>query len=333
MGLCRAVATSADDGRHGPCQSVSRANRLGTVAMKGKTANTHDDFVQTYFSLRVALGSLALGLPLALFLAGAFLQGIRLQPSISAYYHSDARDVFVGALWAIGLGLIAYKGFSRREDWALNIGGVLACCVALFPMPPEDALRCTLAGDIPAHLATSSLYDRTSWQVLQAKLHFPAAVSFYIALGFVMMFCSHHTLHLVPAQRRRWYLAAYPALGALFVGSMVAAFVLMKFVIRPEEVCRDRWVFWVEVAGIVPFAAYWFIKTMECKLHDTDRRIRNRRRPKQVEPSPAVVSPAAPAVPAAPSTPAVSADAAATARLREGWDDYKSLWRVAPSVD
>jgi hypothetical protein len=301
--------------------------------MKVKTANPHDDFVQTYFSLRVALGTLALGLPLALFLAGAFLQGIRLQPSISAYYHSDARDVFVGALWAIGLGLIAYKGFSRREDWALNIGGVLACCVALFPMPPKDGLRCILAGDIPAQLATSSLYDRTSWQVLQAKLHFPAAVSFYIVLGFVMIFCSHHTLHLVPAQRRRWYLAAYPALGALFVGSMVAAFVLMKFVIRPEEVCRDRWVFWVEVAGIVPFAAYWFIKTLECKLHDTDRRIRNRRRPKQVQPPPAVVSPAAPAGPAAPSTPAVATDAAATVRLREGWDDYKSLWRVAPSVD
>ena len=301
--------------------------------MKVKTANTHDDFVQTYFSLRVALGTLALGLPLALFLAGAFLHGIRLQPSISAYYHSDARDVFVGALWAIGLGLIAYKGFSRLEDWALNIGGVLACCVALFPMPPKDGLRCILAGDIPAQLATSSLYDRTSLQVLQAKLHFPAAVSFYIVLGFVMIFCSHHTLHLVPAQRRRWYLAAYPALGALFVGSMVAAFVLTKFVIRPEDVCRDRWVFWVEVAGIVPFAAYWFIKTMECKVHDTDRRIPNRRRPRQVRPAVAAVPPAVPAVPTAPAAPVAPRTSTAPQALREGWNDYKSLWRVAPSVD
>lgn len=301
--------------------------------MNGKTANAHDDFVQTYFALRVALGALALTLPLALFVVGAALQGIRLQPSISAYYHTDARDVFVGALWAIGLGLIAYKGFSRREDWALNIGGMLACCIAFFPMPPTDALGCILGGDPTTYLETSALYDRTSWQVLKAQLHFPAAVSFYVVLGFVMIFCSHHTLHLVPARRRRWYLVAYPVLGVLFVGSMVLAFVLLKFLIKPDEVCRDRWVFWVEVAGIVPFAAYWFIKTIECKLHDTDRRIPHRRQPRQALPRPAAVPPAA----SAPSRERAQPQAAPQPTLGPApapkapvppWEDYKSLWRV-----
>jgi len=309
--------------------------------MIGK-ANAHDDFVQTYFALRVALGSVALALPLALFAVGATLQGIRLQPSISAYYHSDARDLFVGALFAIGLGLIAYKGFSRREDWALNIGGVLACCIAFFPMPPADALGCILGGDPQTYLEASALYDRTSAQALAAKLHFPAAISFYVVLGFVMIFCSHHTLHLVPPKERRWYLAAYPALGVAFVGSMVAAFVLLKFFYSPAEACRDRWVFWVEVAGIVPFAAYWFIKTIECTLHDTDRRIPHRRQPQQTLPkkgegAPAPVPPASrvPPVPPLPKAAPPRARAegeraqapSAPAAPASAWEDYKSLWR------
>jgi hypothetical protein len=301
--------------------------------MYGKAPSAHDDFVQTYFALRVALGSLALALPLVLFLAGWGLQGIRLQPSISAYYHSEARDILVGALWAIGLGLIAYKGFSRREDWALNLGGVLACCIAFFPMPPEEALTCILSNPAQDYLATSALYDRTSVQALAARLHFPAAISFYLVLGFVMIFCSHHTLHLVPAQRRRWYLAAYPALGVAFVGSMVAAFVLLKFFYTPAEACRDRWVFWVEVAGIVPFAAYWFIKTIECRLHDTDRRIPNRRQPQQTLPTKGEAAP--PRVPPLPKAAPPRARAegegagapSAAAAPPSAWEDYKSLWR------
>jgi hypothetical protein len=275
-----------------------------------------DDFVQTYFALRLALGALAPALPLALFVAGGLLQGIRLQPSISAYYHSDVRDMLVGVLCAIGCGLIAYKGFGRSEDWALNLGGVLACSIALFPMNPADALICIQPNCVGECLMQSARLDRTADVAIALKLHFPAAISFYAVLGYVMIFCSHRTLHLVPAKERRWYLAAYPALGVLFVGSMVTAFVLLKFFFSPHaDVCGDQWVFWVEVAGIVSFALYWFVKTYECAKHDTDRRIPNRRQPFNAMPpktAPGIERPAPPAAePAQPSD----------------WERYKSLWR------
>jgi hypothetical protein len=285
------------------------------------------DYVQTYFALRLALGVLALLLPLALFAFGASLQGIALQPSISAYYHSDARDVFVGVLCAIGFGLIAYKGFGRAEDWALNLGGVLACSIALFPMDPAEALLCIQPECVGACLAQSAQLDRTSSLALASQLHFPAAISFFVVLGYVMIFCSHRTLHLVPVQQRRWYLSAYPLLGALFVGSMVWAFVLLKFFWPvPAEVCRDRWLFWVEVAGIVPFAAYWLIKTYECAAHDTDQRIPSRREPRSAMP-PASRAPAVPkaAASAAPARPASAPPAKAEAP--SAWGEYKSLWR------
>jgi hypothetical protein len=54
------------------------------------------------------------------------------QTSISGYYYTPVRAVFVGALVAIGLSLIVVKG-EGLEDLALNLAGVLAPVVALVP--------------------------------------------------------------------------------------------------------------------------------------------------------------------------------------------------------
>ena len=61
-------------------------------------------------------------------------------PSISAYYGGPLRDVFVGALMASGICLIAYKGDSRLEDYALNFAGVNTFFVALVPNSFPDLL-------------------------------------------------------------------------------------------------------------------------------------------------------------------------------------------------
>lgn len=60
------------------------------------------------------------------------------QGSISAYYYTPAHSVFVGALVAIGVSLIAIKGSTDREDILLNLAGVLAPIVAFVPTSPGD---------------------------------------------------------------------------------------------------------------------------------------------------------------------------------------------------
>lgn len=57
--------------------------------------------------------------------------------SISAYYYSTVRAVFVGSLLAIGLALIVLKG-DRFEDLALNVAGILAPMVAVVPTRAFD---------------------------------------------------------------------------------------------------------------------------------------------------------------------------------------------------
>lgn len=55
------------------------------------------------------------------------------QTSISSYYFTPARAIFVGSLFVIGLSLIAYKGHNAWEDFLLNVSGMLAPVVAVAP--------------------------------------------------------------------------------------------------------------------------------------------------------------------------------------------------------
>src|SRR5688500_3060530 len=65
----------------------------------------------TYRNLRVGMGVLAVAFPLLLWWIG-LVCSVELQRSISAYYHTSMRDVFVGVLFAVGAYLYLYKGFS-----------------------------------------------------------------------------------------------------------------------------------------------------------------------------------------------------------------------------
>ena len=92
---------------------------------------------QAYFNLRFGNAVAAFLFPLILWFGGRFLADVPLQPSISAYYYTPMRDIFVGILFAIGSFLYLYKGFSRQENYALNCAGLLALGIAVFPETPS----------------------------------------------------------------------------------------------------------------------------------------------------------------------------------------------------
>ncbi len=58
------------------------------------------------------------------------------QDSISAYYYTAARNVFVAALCCLGIMLIVFKGSADTEDVLLNLAGTLAFFVAFVPIDP-----------------------------------------------------------------------------------------------------------------------------------------------------------------------------------------------------
>lgn len=87
--------------------------------------------VETYRYLRV--GIVLLAVLLGLSVAGEIVfGGSGWLDSISAYYFTPVRDVFVGVLFALALGLIVVRG-RDVEDQLLNLGGMLAAVVAVVP--------------------------------------------------------------------------------------------------------------------------------------------------------------------------------------------------------
>ena len=84
-----------------------------------------------------------------------------IQSSISSYYYTPMRDVFVGTMCAIAVFMMSYKGYERKD----GLAGVLACifgvCVAFFPTTPDSdpTSRQKLVGYI--HLISAALYFLT----------------------------------------------------------------------------------------------------------------------------------------------------------------------------
>jgi hypothetical protein len=79
------------------------------------------------------------------------------QTSVSAYYYTPVRAIFVGMLMAIGLCLIVIKGSTSWEDAALNAAGMLAPIVAV--VPTSDVGRCWSVAPRPLPVNDGVLAD------------------------------------------------------------------------------------------------------------------------------------------------------------------------------
>lgn len=113
--------------------------------------DARQDTLSTYRHLRLAMVFvLALLLVAVAQTALTAAPGLCFEGSISAYYFTSARAVFIGALCALGAGLIVYRGNTDLEDVALNISGALAFVVAFVPtlVPSDMGVRCS-ASNVP----------------------------------------------------------------------------------------------------------------------------------------------------------------------------------------
>lgn len=245
------------------------------IAAKVNPYQAH--ITETYFYLRLGMAVAALLFPLILWWGGRLAMQIPIQASMSAYYHTEMRDAFVGVLFAIGFALLLYKGFSRREDWALNIAGTLAAGIAVFPMDPAKVLPCLRACDAIC-LAESALFDRTLDALIASKLHGVCAVAFFVAIAFVCGICSRDTLHLIPDLKvRRAFRWGYRVLGLAMIGLPAAVVVLTRLDPASARACGDLTVFRVEFAGIWVFAIFWVMKTVEIRRYGADVQYPDRR--------------------------------------------------------
>jgi len=93
----------------------------------------------SYLTLRTLIGMIGILLPILLPLGLlVFGDNTPIENSISDYYGTIMRNVFVGFLFVLGFYLFSYKGYDNDTVYA-NLGGLFALGTALFPVVSENS--------------------------------------------------------------------------------------------------------------------------------------------------------------------------------------------------
>ena len=112
--------------------------------------------LRTYAAIRISIVAVILGLAVSVILEIRRVDGC-VQRSLSAYYYTPARSIFVGALIALGVAMIALWGKTAAEDAFFNLAGMLAPVVAF--VPTLDANSCGISKAVQTAQTQKSLDD------------------------------------------------------------------------------------------------------------------------------------------------------------------------------
>jgi cytochrome bd-type quinol oxidase subunit 2 len=203
--------------------------------------------VISFRTTRRAVGWLGILLPFLL-LAGAWLGDCRtLQPSISHYYFTSVREVFVGVLCAVSLFLFTYKGHSLLDGVAANIAAIFSLGVALFPtnylrlFPCQAPTVSVIAGDF------------------NDELHLASAALFFGTLAFMSLYLFTKSKHPREqwTQRKKKRNTLYKVCGwlivfcILMIGSSGSVFKVKE---------TSTFTFWFEALALLAFGVSWLTK-------------------------------------------------------------------------
>ena len=202
------------------------------------TAHSPEDtLVHSYLYLRRAIGIIGTALPAVLIIGKLILDGGGLQDSISAYFYTDMRGVFVGSMCAVGAFLLSYRGYDVIDDVAGNLAGVAAIGVGLFPTAPKDA-------------------DGTAAFV--GVLHLVFASIFFLTIAFFAIFLFRRTSEMGPTERKVQRNVLYLTCGILIIVCLLAIAAVHTWFdaatagIHPE--------LWLESIAVMSFGIAWLTK-------------------------------------------------------------------------
>lgn len=198
----------------------------------------NDSLVISYLSLRKAIGIIGLALPFALALGKIFFESPGIQASISGYYYTVMRDVFVGSLCAIAVFLMSYRGYERKDEVAGDLAFVFALGVALFPTTPDTSPVVTAVG----------------------ALHSLSAACLFLTLAFFALVLFRKTdPNRAPTRRKVQRNTVYTVCGYTILACIVLIAVV-GLLSDDSPVKKLDPVFWLESAAVVAFGVSWLTK-------------------------------------------------------------------------
>ncbi|MEW6083997.1 MAG: DUF998 domain-containing protein [Chloroflexota bacterium] len=219
-----------------------------------KLMEIQNALVISYKFLRVTVGVLGMGMPLILYAGGKLIFGFGVQGSLSAYYHTDMRDVLVGILFALGVFLLSYKGYGRADDIAGNLACFFAIGVALFPTLREGE--------------TSEIAQSIS------IVHHIFAASFLLSLTYFALFLftkSNKTPSEMPPLKRIRNTVYRTCGGVMLLSILLLGFYFLSQGGEGLFLGSSVPIFWLETVAIFAFGVSWFVKS-EVILKDKEEK-------------------------------------------------------------
>jgi hypothetical protein len=199
-----------------------------------------DPVVLSYLALRKAVGGVALGLPFALAIPWWVLRDHILESSISSYYYTGMRNLFVGSLCAISMFMLCCRGYDRKDEIAGAFSSLCALGVAFFPTEPDS-----YATPLQHHIAIA--------HYTFAALLFSTLA--YFCLALFKMTAANKTVTREKLQRNR----VYTSCGYVIIGSMLLI-VLLKMFNFEHLVGSVYSTFCFESTALIAFGIAWLIK-------------------------------------------------------------------------
>ena len=196
----------------------------------------------SYLALRKTVGILGIAYPFVLLLGALILFQTGIQSSISSYYHTGMRDVFVGTLCVIGVFMLVYKGYERSDDIAGDLACLFAVGVALFPITPVG--------------------ETSSGEQLIGYVHHAFAGLFFLTLIYFSLFLFTKTdPNKSPSRRKLQRNRVYRACGYTMVICVLLIAIYSVLVDKTESPLEAyRPVYWLEALAVLAFGISWFTK-------------------------------------------------------------------------
>jgi hypothetical protein len=245
--------------------------------MDSGEAPATNQVMRSYMVLRNAIGFVAGGLPFAVYLGnwiifshhrfGCLLPvGNDLPDSLSGYYYSHMRNLFVGGMCAAGVFLFFYRGDDRSERWATNVAGAFALGIAFLPTTQPHISPTSSCGPVTPIMPQPSPHGS-----LIAWFHTGCLVGLMSAIAFMAWrFAREHTEEqksqmVAEDQEMERDSQLKGRNKKIYVGCIAALFVAGAFAgvqqaFNSHLKAQAPWLFYAELIAFVAFGVAWFVK-------------------------------------------------------------------------
>lgn len=195
-----------------------------------------DELIISFVTLRRVIGFLAFLLPPVLVLGSFILDGNwYVQVSMSAYYHTQMRDLFVGVICGISLFLFCYHGYKWYDSLFSKLAGLFALGIAFFP--------------------TSQTNDKSD---IISILHYVTAGIFFVILAIMSLFLFTKSKG-IKTERKKQRNRVYKTCGIIMLIS-VAAIPIADLPGIWEHIKFLKPTFVLETIALVSFGISWLTK-------------------------------------------------------------------------